>query len=449
MPTKQRKVGSFSSPRPKLRWDFTYTNNSKSTLYSSQYPLATRLMGEEATITSENGRDGAFRNCTHARKSYVANSLDSLAPYSFAQYAPTPVNGYTVFQLRLYGMAHDIHYQGYAAFKTAAQGLNLSVASVPWGSLSQSALQTMLPSLQGDTSYVNFLLELKDFRSILKLFNQGLERKLTTLEALFGHRRYDKPLARLSKQYLSYSFGWRPLFNDIAAFVQQILGLKAKYDELTRRANRPQQKYWGTWVSGTELPETLTYPTLNGANGTGPTGGWYGAGTLKGNCSLRTSASKGVRYHATLRYRYQMPQELRTYFGQLKATLDFMGINRNPAIVWNAIPFSFIVDWFVNVGKTLDSLRVDNIDFKTEILDFCHSVKIERSVELGVQLCNYHYLTGASWLQTVITDRCYSSLYLRRKGYPDFLSAMNVNGLNYRQFSLAAALIVANKKNRR
>jgi len=301
----------------------------------------------------------------------------------------------------------------------------------------------MLPSFHSGNSLVNFLLELKDFKSVVKYMTGGLSKKFTLMKALIGFERSEKPLKNLSRAYLSYSFGWRPLFNDIVAFIQTISGFEARYRELMQREGKPQQSYWGTWISGTNSPETVYY--TNGV-GDGPLGSWVGTFLGKYRVKVIQEATEGIRYYATVRYRYQMPEELRSAMGKLKAFLDLLGVARNPAILWNAIPFSFIVDWIVNVSGYLERLRADNISFKTEILDFCHSAKIQRNIRMDMAGEDYKWTTGYTSWPFGYTDICQKSVYERKLGIPNYLTAIQTSGLNPREFSLAGALLNANSK---
>lgn len=60
---------------------------------------------------------------------------------------------------------------------------------------------------------------------------------------------------------------------------------------------------------------------------------------------------------------------------QAKAYADFFGVNVNPAILWDVIPFSFVLDWFLDVGGWLDSFKTKNLAASVCIEDFCYSVK--------------------------------------------------------------------------
>jgi hypothetical protein len=53
----------------------------------------------------------------------------------------------------------------------------------------------------------------------------------------------------------------------------------------------------------------------------------------------------------------------------LRGTLDSLGFELNPGILWDAIPFSFIVDWFFDVGAILNKFRFDTLELPIEIED--------------------------------------------------------------------------------
>jgi hypothetical protein len=218
--------------------------------------------------------------------------------------------------------------------------------------------------------------------------------------------------------------------------------------EFIDRANKPQQRYWGVDLSDTALGAS----TLHSAEVTPP--GWTGAYHAKVKWSLRQKESKAARYHATVRYRYPLPAELLTPVGKMRALGDMLGISQDPAIIWNAIPYSFVVDWFVNVGGYLNRMRVDNIHAQTEILDFCHSVKVEREWKLELQ--RWVMVPNGAWpsnsqyyISPYSAGGVKASIYVRRTGKPDMRTAIATSGLNAREFSLGGALSVARGGNHR
>lgn len=57
------------------------------------------------------------------------------------------------------------------------------------------------------------------------------------------------------------------------------------------------------------------------------------------------------------------------------AYLDALGIQANPAIVWDAIPYSFLLDWVLDVSDILEAQKKRNLDPVVTIHGFCHSYK--------------------------------------------------------------------------
>jgi hypothetical protein len=52
----------------------------------------------------------------------------------------------------------------------------------------------------------------------------------------------------------------------------------------------------------------------------------------------------------------------------LRGLLTVAGVELNPGIVWDAIPFSFVVDWFSNVGDFLEQYRHKALELPIMIL---------------------------------------------------------------------------------
>jgi hypothetical protein len=73
-----------------------------------------------------------------------------------------------------------------------------------------------------------------------------------------------------------------------------------------------------------------------------------------------------------MRYSYTLPR-LDSVLENVYAYLDVLGVRLDPSIVWNAIPFSFVVDWVVDVSTFLGTFARDNYPIETRVTDFCHS----------------------------------------------------------------------------
>lgn len=450
--TKTRPYGLQRVIPERVIWVYTQKNGVKQTYTRAQAASYDRRFGSASSITSQSGRDGRFRPTKHTQEVYTVKPLSTLPGPLL--YANTAATGSTIADGRLSGMLQDVHRQKYPQFIAACNSVAVSTGSVQWNALAESAVQNMMPSFTGSTSLVNFILELKDFRDVFKYLATGFSRKLNQLDRFRVRNnkgvetvitvdfKKGRTLEKLSRQYLGVQFGWLPLYRDVVALYKSVRDFEVAFREMVRRELKPQQRYWGSWIPGTDLPRESYYYTALA----GPEGGWIGPQNTKSVVRIAKEATQGVRYHATMRYRYKLPAELFGVGGKAKAFLDLLGVNRNPAILWNAIPFSFIVDWVVNVSKYLERLKLDNIQIQTEILDFCHSARSERTVNFHIGGENIiDPSPGHMRLAENLVDSCRKVVYERRVGIPNFRAAILTSGLNMREFSLGGALLGARR----
>nr|WEU70964.1 MAG: maturation protein [Hangzhou steitz-like virus 6] len=297
------------------------------------------------------------------------------------------------------------------------------------------AMSAMLPSLQGETNLVNFLIELKDFKHIAQTI-MSKASLLQNAKAFMGIRTHNSK--KLSSAYLQWKFAWRPLFNDLYNLWHSYEAYLVRLQEVVRRRNTPQQRYWGRNLDVAIGNDTLI---LGGTTSSGTVGSFTGSV----NYRIEEYDPAPARYSATMRYRYTMPNWLVSQaYNSWRGEADALGLNRNPATIWNAVPFTFIVDWVVNVGQFLERLRVDNIDLRsrTEVLDFCHSVKARRKLRFRVMPLNKW--PGGGLLPAGPDYQTYAygetSYYCRRVAVPNLYN-IQISGLNATELALGGALL--------
>jgi hypothetical protein len=113
----------------------------------------------------------------------------------------------------------------------------------------------------------------------------------------------------------------------------------------------------------------------------------------------------------------------------MAALLDVLGVNLNPQIIWNALPWSFVVDWVIRVNKWLDNFKVSNLEPTTYIHQYCWSSKVEREILLSI-----------GFPGVLDVQRITESAYRRQVTVPDYVRIIELSGLSLKEFSLAAAL---------
>lgn len=402
--------------------------------------MVNRIEGTEATLETYTGKDGRFRPCKHVKKTWKIG-IPRLSGYSAKSYIPPGTSPTDVVYAESPNSEGIGFQSAYGPFYTRANSMSVSIAGVDWEANAIQALSEMLPAVGGDNSIINSILELADFR---RIFNSIGSRGLSIIETLKKGLRdslYDRPAQRLASANLEYSFAWAPLKREITSMFDSLWNFNTRIQALIDRAETPQQRYYGTSIPGTG---SVSGSVLNGDISLGyATTGTTLAQRNYMNARLRYQVSsmtmEDFRYHATVRYRYTLPPGFKTAAGQAKSMLDVLGYNANPAILWNAIPFSFVIDWFVNVGKFLDGLRVENNPIKSEILEFSHSVRAQKRCQLSISSQQYGNGTTPYWDPYVVSDHCAATVYERRTGVPNLRLALLTSGLDLREAVLTAS----------
>lgn len=276
------------------------------------------------------------------------------------------------------------------------------------------SLSAMLPSIHEDTNgLVNDIIELKDLRYV----GTSARRILTSLSALSRNKLTLRMLSKtVSDPYLTWSFGIAPIIRDIAGVSQALQDARVKLNRLLANRNKPLTKHFQTSLSG------LT----DGQRSCGPyTPPYYLADSTP--VTGKTTVTYGTkRFNATLQYTYKLDGLTGSDGDVLNAFLDDLGVNLNPAIIWNHIRWTFVLDWIVNVSSWIDQFKRRNIEPVVVIRQYCYSFDVARNVH-----CETHKGTAFDF---------YEHAYKRVLYWPDYIRAITTSGLSSREFSLLAAL---------
>jgi hypothetical protein len=109
-------------------------------------------------------------------------------------------------------------------------------------------------------------------------------------------------------------------------------------------------------------------------------------------------------------------------------------VDRIGSILWEACPYSFVIDWFVNVGDIISEVEDLFLDpLPIVIHDFNHSLK-------------YGYRTRLDWQPGV---RCRTDIgtrtfeyYERRRDIPSLWDSLQVRSPNLNQTGLGLSLMI-------
>jgi hypothetical protein len=240
----------------------------------------------------------------------------------------------------------------------------------------------------------------------------------------FTRIRLRETPARVADRWLGYNFAIKPLISDLANLVTGVARFRANAYDLIEGAGLEKLHRGHGGFRKTYMPEPRVLRSLGGCfhKSTCPACPYTGAKLEYGftrdgeDQILCPSAPTIEKYGITVLYNYTLP----AWFNGLEATTRafFAAVGLTPQLssVWEIIPFSFIVDWFIPVGNLLARARSDFSGVKTNVLDVVVSkdttqagtVRIKYSCGLNpvvqqaaVMRSTYQRWTGLSFLQTL------------------------------------------------
>jgi hypothetical protein len=305
--------------------------------------------------------------------------------------------------------------------------------------LTHRALAQMLPIIKAELSVPNFLVELKDFKRPLQrateYFRSGVFINAIRKLGLRSNETFQQLLRRAAGNYLNLSFNILPFISDVGKIRLAMSRTERRLNDFITRSGSPQSRHFNLFLH--EFPDRDD-PEVSGVSAT--------SNSFWDDCysaSSRKVTYEESTFHAQIQYNYNYTgYQLEN--ARMLAQLDAFGFNLNPAIIWNAIPWSFVVDWMAGVGPYLDSLKTENMKPVINIRRYLWSIKRSRRIVVSKRV--YLYRTGtliASGQMPVVVQ----TAYRRSVGIPTS-SSISLSGLNPKEFSLGAALVIARRRRR-
>lgn len=167
------------------------------------------------------------------------------------------------------------------------------------------------------------IVALRKYRGIRKAINKGALSSYSRRRLEYAYKLRKKALGNVADQHLSIVFGMMPFVNDIKSSLKAL-----REAEFTEEVHR---------VNGSGSRESFSKRDLSNTN--------VGAYTTTVNKDYVTYL-RVTNVKAYISYKG-------TYSLQHKMGLD---LNQIPFQVWQGIPYSFLADWFVNVGDYIAGL---------------------------------------------------------------------------------------------
>jgi len=208
-------------------------------------------------------------------------------------------------------------------------------------------------------SLANFIYELKEFKDLFPKLKE-LSLKKDALKNAGGN-------------YLRYDFGWKPFIGDLEKLANLINEVTKRIEYLksqngkTRVLKARKQKAY-------EISDTIPGPPASGPWGSSPS-----LESVHQNYEWERSHTTSLYASTTLFQYLEGLDDANTMWRALFASLGF---NSPGAILWNALPFSFVLDWMIPVGDWLSLFSIEPFMGAWHFSDVCLTSKEVTTLKL-------------------------------------------------------------------
>ena len=280
---------------------------------------------------------------------YVGTDRSTYRPCHHTKFEFTPGN--TAWQVSFVEPGHDGQTGIPPVLPTDIDAISSAggIHDIDRDAFCSRAVQAMTPSMSSGFSGANFLWEISEVANIgqsvadiFKLLMSSKKKPKNLLDAV-------------SDGSLFYNFGIKTLIQDCKDLFEGLTTLDERLSNLQKEAGRPQLRHY-TEKFDVDASEVIT--------------------PAPGGLHKLCKAPYEAVYTATMQFSYTLP-DLTRQRRYLRALLDTLGLKLNAEEVWNVIPFSFVVDWFIPVSDWLSQFSSDYLKPNLHIGGFGYSRKVE------------------------------------------------------------------------
>lgn len=192
-----------------------------------------------------------------------------------------------------------------------------------------------------------------------------------------------------SSLWLSWSFGLKPTWDTIADLVNNRERFVREYSGFTVEASLLDKPLY-TWSRKTHVPtysgDITQYGPPNyqkcytsSVSVTGGGSSWM-VTSKDGDSDSSDSGGGAVSHEVTGSVKVDLNCSMEL-FVRPDFILQQLGLTNVAALAWEVVPFSFLVDWLVKVGRTLESLRV--VGGVISRVNFDHVYRFQSTTSFG------------------------------------------------------------------
>lgn len=235
-----------------------------------------------------------------------------------------------------------------------------------------------------------------------------------------------KPKA-VADQWLNTQFGWLPFVSDLRKFYKTYVTLDERIARIKRYNGRWQKRGGAVLTVDTDSIVTqavgnIHWPAL-------PTYMYRKVNGSRGNYTITDIYKRKVWFEGS--FRYWIPN-IESPIWRKRAIVELFGAKPNPSLLWELTPWSWLIDWFSNVGDVIanfDNGWADNLAARyAYVMGTTQCTRVIDSTSYMADGTNIH-----------ITST-YPLVWKSRVGASPFGFGLTSEDLSARQWSILAAL---------
>lgn len=344
--------------------------------------------------------------------------------------------------------------------------------STPSWAVSDSHLEDLGQNLVLDYDPIRVKTDLlQDVGDILR---EGLP--LGIVKVLLKGNLFGRPeiIRQIAGGYLTYIFGVKPIIDDVRAILKAAHDIDVLINEWIRNNHRQVRRRrqfpvkvtssYDLFKEGTEnsridfsayLPTSHPWSSTGAVNGLRPckvVGASTGVSGVGYRVSKMSVLKEKLRFSAA--YEYQLERLLpgddfswlhKSSNSDLKELirLHYLGISSSGGtgnLIWELAPWSWIIDWFVNIGKMFDYERqVQSVGLH---VDYAYVTQVqEKWFKVRSELFKTTSMTEANLMYR--HDIEFKQIYMRRLKATPFGFKVKFNGLSAQQLLTLGALALS------
>lgn len=366
---------------------------------------------------------------------------------SFIAGAPPPYHTIRVYENSLWGLrGYGIDAGNFVATLPSygpTDGSGLIRDPDGLDKMLEAGVSSMMPEIKSNLSLINSVLELKDFASLGRTLKgaRDIQNNLfdssKPLRDLFKRKSLREFLRASSDLYLQWMFNIAPVLSDVSGIYQALQQVERRINDLITRSGSVRVSHRSFSFREFEDVDSAFAYTI----GSYP--------IVIGTCKTHyRTTNEPTQVHVMMEYNYNYTT-YQAEHARLLALLDAFGVNLNPTIIWNAIPWSFVIDWLVGVGQWLDQFKVQHTRPVINIRRALYSVVRKRQTAVAFTCGEWTRPDGSLGGSKQVPAVAISESAYKRKPFMPGLNSLTVSGLTPSEVSLGAALVLSRRRHHR